>query len=277
MAHWSTDPEPSRSVVAILRALASAGHETVLVSASGTRAPLGRVCSWAPSRPALPESTTILRRVNVGYDFGSWAAVLASFPGIRVADRVLLVNDSVIGPLTPLDPVMADFESCPEPIWGLVGSNQHRPHLQSFFVGYSGGVLDRPELRAFWYDIRVERRKSKVVRYNELGLAEVLDETGIGWRAFFEPEPWRTANPTLVGPGSLRERAMPFVKANDPAWAGSTDAEAIRGWFPPHGTGRGTGGLSSIERLRFGADIEGAAGVLRGGLRPRRHGATAGR
>lgn len=275
MAHWSTDPEPSRSVVAILRALASAGHETVLVSASGTRAPLGRVCSWAPSRPALPESTTILRRVNVGYDFGSWAAVLASFPGIRVADRVLLVNDSVIGPLTPLDPVMADFESCPEPIWGLVGSNQHRPHLQSFFVGYSGGVLDRPELRAFWSDIRVERRKSKVVRYNELGLAEVLDGAGIGWRAWFEPEPWRTANPTLVGPGSLRERAMPFVKANDPAWGWVADSDVARDWLPPSSAGHDRRPLSSPERLRFSADIEGTAGILRA-LRPTRRRSAAG-
>ena len=145
----------------------------------------------------MPEGTTVLRRVNVGYDFGSWASVLAAFPGVAAASRVLLVNDSLIGPFAPLGPILADFEACAAPVWGLSGSLQHRPHVQSFFVGYKDGMLGHPAMRRFWSDVRVESRKAKIVRFNELGLSEALDEAGIGWETMFAPEPGGPPNPTI--------------------------------------------------------------------------------
>jgi hypothetical protein len=213
MAHWSTDVEPSRSVVTMLQELDAGGFETVLVSAAETDGPIGRVCSWAPGAPAMPEATTVLRRANVGYDFGSWASVLAAFPGIRQAARVLLVNDSLIGPFASLAPVLASFEASPTPVWGLSGSLQHRAHVQSFFVGYRDGVLDSPAMREFWADIRVERRKAKIVRYEELGLSEALDEAGIAWRTMVGPVPNGPQNPTINAWRELLGVGFPFVKA----------------------------------------------------------------
>ena len=46
-----------------------------------------------------------------------------------------------------------------------------------------------PALRTFWSDIRVESRKAKIVRYNEMGLSEALDDAGIAWETMFAPEP----------------------------------------------------------------------------------------
>jgi hypothetical protein len=68
-------------------------------------------------------------------------------------------------------------------------------------------------MREFWNDIRVERRKAKIVRYEELGLSEALDEAGIAWRTMFEPVPGGPQNPTIEDwPGMLRA-GFPFVKA----------------------------------------------------------------
>jgi hypothetical protein len=208
MAHWSVDPEPSRSVVTMLGELAAGGYETVLVSAAEVAGPIGRACSWAPGEPEMARGTTVLRRANVGYDFGSWAAALEAFPGIRQAPRVLLVNDSLIGPFSTLAPILADFEACETPVWGLSGSLQHRPHVQSFFVGYRDGVLDSPPMRGFWTDIRVEARKSKIVRYDELGLSEALDEAGIEWRTMPEgpQELTRVCNWRAGSPPSLARK-----------------------------------------------------------------------
>jgi hypothetical protein len=212
MAHWSTDPVPSRSVVAILHALDSEGYQTLLVSAADVLGLVGRTCTWAPGQPRLPETTTVLRRANVGYDFGSWAAVLDAFPGVRRAARVVLVNDSLIGPLASLAPVLSDFEGGRDPVWGLSGSGQYRPHMQSFFTGYRDGILDHPALRAFWSGIRVESRKAKTVRYDELGLSEVVETAGIRWRTQFEPHPGGSPNPTIGEWERLLDAGFPFIK-----------------------------------------------------------------
>ena len=90
--------------------------------------------AWAPGQPTMPDGTTVLRRANVGYDFGSWACVLESLPGVTAAPHVLLVNDSLMGPCAPLTPILNDFAECGAPVWGLSASLQHRSHLQSFFM-----------------------------------------------------------------------------------------------------------------------------------------------
>ncbi len=250
MAHWSVDPEPSRSVVTMLRELDAGGFDTVLVSAAEASGAIGRVCSWAPGAPSMPENTTVLRRANVGYDFGSWAAVLAA--------RVLLVNDSLIGPFASLAPVLADFESCDAAVWGLSGSLQHRPHMQSFFMGYRDGMLDAPALRAFWSDIRVERRKAKIVRYDELGLSEAFDEAGIVWRTMFEPVPGGPQNPTIEDwPGMLRA-GFPFVKAEALVAPTTWVAE----WLPAGAiVGRDPARVALQQRARTIADIGGVPGL----------------
>ena len=264
MAHWSTRSEPSRSVVTMLRELQAGGYDTVLVSAAEVPGKLGRVCTWAPGQPVMPEVTTVLRRANVGYDFGSWGAVLQAFRGIRRAHRVVLVNDSLIGPFSPLSPLLADFEASSTPVWGLSGSLQHRPHIQSFFVGYRDGVLDSATLRAFWADIRVESRKAKVVRYYELGLSEALDEAGIAWRTMFSPDPRRRGNPTLTSGGQLVDERFPFVKANASAYGSElptrVGADEPADWFG--GDDRAPSpALRGVGRLRFHLDVEGLRGV----------------
>ena len=213
MAHWSTATEPSRSVVTMLQELEAADFETVLVSAAEVPGPLGRVCTWAPGGPAMPQGTTVMRRANVGYDFGSWACVLAAFPGVAAATRVLLTNDSLIGPFAPLSPILAAGDAVETPVWGLSGSRQYRPHLQSFFMLFKDRTLQNPELRRFWSDIRVETRKAKTVRYNELGLSEVLERAGIPWRTMFEPDNDRSTNPTIENWDGMLESGFPFLKA----------------------------------------------------------------
>lgn len=279
MAHWSTDPVPSRSVVTMLRELDAAGFATVLVSAAEVPGPLSRTCAWAPGGPALPSATTVLRRANVGYDFGSWAAALSAFPGVRRAAHVLLVNDSLIGPFSSLTPVLDDFASCPTPVWGIAGSLQHRRHFQSFLVGYRDGALDQPALRTFWSGIRVESRKAKIVRYNEMALSEVLDDEGIAWQTMFEPDPEGPPNPTIEAWDALLEEGFPFVKREAvvapihrvPDWSGLAAAvrrithQDLEAWLPP-GTRlepppSGLAMRQLPEQVRYVIDVEGIRGL----------------
>ena len=274
MAHWSDDPEPSRSVVAMLAELDTEGYETVLVSAASVDGPLGRVCTWAPGAPSMPERTTVLRRPNLGYDFGSWSSVLEAFPGVRRAPRVLLVNDSLIGPFSTLAPILADFEACPAPVWGLTESLQHRPHLQSFFLGFRDRVLDSGPMRRFFGDVRVESSRAKVIRYGELAFAETLQGFDIDWAARFAADPTGPPNPAVADVRGLLAAGMPFVKYQavrmgaapsmvrpDPDGPGV----ALADWLPPgHPSGavRPDDSASLIQRARQSVAVNGWLGAF---------------
>lgn len=281
LAHYSTLPEVSRSVVAMLTALDEAGYATVLVSAAQADGRLLRTCSWAPGQPSLPEGTSVVRRANVGHDFGSWAAALAAWPALSDAHRLLLVNDSLVGPFTALDPLLDDFEAASAPLWGLVESRQHRRHLQSFFLGFRDGVLADPRLRAFWDQVRVEPRRTKVLRYGELGLAETEQEAGLSWSALHPAAEGSSANPTLTAWADLLGPTFPFLKRSllhgSPAaelervaavvadvlqvdlsaWLGPEDHHVPRG--PSHVRGR-------LVALRHALDIDGPRRVLQRGV-----------
>ena len=213
MAHWSTVVEPSRSVVTLLQELDAAGFETVLVSAAEAPGSIGRICTWAPGEPAMPERTTVLRRANAGYDFGSWACALASFPGITAASRVLLVNDSLIGPFGPITDLLDGFECTGSLAWGALSANYPHPHLQSFLLGFKDQILRTAPVSGFWSDVRVESGKNKVIRYGELELSELLSEAGVGWQAAIVPPNTFELNPAVHAPRALIRRGFPFLKS----------------------------------------------------------------
>lgn len=165
VAHWSAGRHLTRSVQALLHQLASAQIATVLVSASEVSGAL--VLGSA-------EADLVLRRRNVGYDFGSWAQVLLSRPELTRDRRVLLLNDSLAGPFRdgglPLDQAIHSQAD----VWGLVASGQFGWHLQSYFISYAPGVLGEPALSRFWSGVGPLPTKQQVITRYELGLSHML-------------------------------------------------------------------------------------------------------
>jgi len=56
------------------------------------------VCNSKTLEFTAPPYAKILRRDNIGYDFGAWSDAVAAFP---LYDRYLFVNSSVMGPFIP--------------------------------------------------------------------------------------------------------------------------------------------------------------------------------
>ena len=113
---------------------------TVLVSTAEGGSPL----DWVDGRPS---GVTVLRRPNLGYDFGSWATALDLLPAIRRAPHVLLVNDSLVGPFAPIDHLLDRFHRSHADVWAHDRHEQLGHHLQSYCLGFREGCLDQPELR----------------------------------------------------------------------------------------------------------------------------------
>jgi lipopolysaccharide biosynthesis protein len=157
---------------------------------------------------------TVLRKPNVGYDFGSWAVAQAWEPSIRDARHVILVNDSLVGPFGDLVDVMSRYEASRADVFGLTNTTQFGPHLQSYFLGFNGGVLADPPLAEFWLGVRDERDKTRVIHRNEIGLGRLLRREGYSQDAAFPY--WKVVqdglNPTVRGWRGLLELGFPFLK-----------------------------------------------------------------
>jgi len=207
MVHWSADGRVSRSVSETVGQLTGLGYQVAVCSTSEAPGPL----RWRHGRPG---NVAVYRRPNVGIDFGTWGAMLTAFPRLRAADRVLLLNDSLLGPFAALDPVIASYEDAICDVWGLISSNQMSPHFQSHFVGYKNGVLTDAPLVRFWSNIRLQPTKDHMIRRYERGLFPLLLRVGYRLGVGF---PWHYVvqakqNPTIMGWRRLLIYGFPWVK-----------------------------------------------------------------
>jgi len=218
VAHWSPVSRVSRSVSALACELQSRGYRVIVSSSCEAHGELG----WDGTVDL--DELVVLRKPNVGYDFGSWSVALALAPWIADAERVILANDSMSGPFRPLGPLLDEFDRKGADVWGLTDSLEFAPHLQSYFLGFRDGVLADKPLAAFWARIRDYRDKQQTIFRNELGLSRLLREEGYTRHAAF-PHEWTVrsgVNPVIVGWRRMLELGFPFLKREilrDPAVA----------------------------------------------------------
>lgn len=206
VASYSPTSRVTRSLQELVIQLDANGYQVLLIRASQDHAPL----EW----PSATEGVTVLRRPNVGYDFGSWADALHHLPAIRRAEHVLLTNDSLVGPFESIAPLLEDFELSDADVWGAVVNPQIREHLQSFFLGFQGGILNDGALRSFWRRVRPQVDKMDYVFKYEVGLTVRLWSESY---AMTSAHPYgslgfEAVNPTLERWRSLLDRGFPFVK-----------------------------------------------------------------
>lgn len=207
----SVIPSSTRILVEELRR-----HSDHLVLLFDNPAPVQLPASWQG-----PDLTLVFER-HGGYDFGSYRRGLELARGRGLLERVshvLFCNDSVLGPLGDLAPLLERMQAAPDQAWGLTASHQLTPHLQSYFVLLGRPLLERAPLPQFFESIEPLPSRYAVIERYELGLSRALLAAGAALRAWVEPQQLldpRTGqpagNPTAF-PLSLVELGVPFIKA----------------------------------------------------------------
>lgn len=207
VAHYSASHVATRSVSALLHELAACGYQSVVVSTCPSPEPL----EWPHG---LPEGVGVVRRDNLGYDFGSWGVGLELYQAARWARYTILTNDSMAGPFGPLDDVIFDFEMDGADIWGITSSDQIAPHLQSYFLGFANKTLSEVPWRLFFQGIRHHEEKMEYVLRYELSTLRLAVERGFTWNVRHAPAELGVGelNPTLFGWKELLELGVPLVK-----------------------------------------------------------------
>lgn len=207
VAQYSQTAVQSRSLSAYLSALDGSGYLPVVISVCGGKQPL-------EFPYGVPESTVILRRPNLGYDFGSWADVMRRYPEIRAAKTVLLTNDSLLGPFGPIDHLL-EWAAQPGPnIRALTQSFQLAQHMQSYFLAFRGGILMDTPWMDFFNDVRVEPDKESIVQKYEIGVSRLAFSEAYSSQVWVTgPELGvPTGNPTVEGWKNLVETGVPWLK-----------------------------------------------------------------
>lgn len=207
IAQFSQQHRISRSLNTLIAELLGAGYRIVVSSS----------CQ-SPSKlifdDLVRDRVTVLRKPNLGYDFGSWTCGLAWDIEISRAKHVLLLNDSLVGPFSALDEILKGFHESRADVYGLTDNTQFGYHLQSYFLGFKNGILGDEVLRRFWMGIRDERQKEKIIKGSEIGLSSLLRREGYASEAAFPY--WRSVNagqnPSISGWERLLDLGFPFVK-----------------------------------------------------------------
>jgi hypothetical protein len=160
-----------------VRSLSAAGFSVAFVTNSGQLRP-----------DALEEvkslCAAVLIRRNVGYDFGAWRDAIEQLGLPRPNTEILLlVNDSVYGPLRGIEDTLARIDFSLADIWGLTESWQTRYHLQSFFLAVAPRVMSSLAWRQFWLNVRPVPSKRWVIVQYEVGFTQVLLRAGFRCKA----------------------------------------------------------------------------------------------
>ena len=182
------DPKPGSRCVAIFVTFSTDGELTAMVRRQlESYNELGFAIILVSNSPFFPDALwqvardlaeLVVHRRNSGLDFGAWRDLFPTacqrWPD---ADEVLLVNDSVICPIRPLQSVLdAMHAKCPG-FYGLVESLQSGVHLQSWFnLARGRAVID--DLGRFLGPIELSPSKRKVIRHGKLAIACIMMTAG---------------------------------------------------------------------------------------------------
>ena len=120
------------------------------------------------------------------YDFGSYkrAFLQADLSGY---DVVYLVNDSVVGPVYPLESYLSQMEALGTDAFSLVlNPSRKERHLQSWFIGLRPSVFRSAWFRKFLESVAAVESKEEVCSRYESGLSRLLEAHSVPYAGLYE-------------------------------------------------------------------------------------------
>ena len=182
--HYAADQKVSNADLYLLSELKKTA-DIVFVSNSG----LVQESMKKISRIAVK----VITRENVGYDFGAWRDALEETK-LTGYDELVLLNNSVYGPMYSFQEIFARMSSNPADFWGMTEfpetDNPRREeakwlpngiiprHIQSYFLVFRQQVFSSKAFKDFWKNVKNETSLPAVVANYETRLSNVLEKAG---------------------------------------------------------------------------------------------------
>ncbi len=180
--HFDRRGTVRRQLLDYIREFKENGRDVVFVTNAGQLRPEAMTALQALC-------AAVLVRRNIGYDFGAWADALIHLGLPRAGtEEVIMANDSVFGPLLPLDNMLRRLDYARADVWGVTESWQVRYHLQSFFLAFGPKALRAEGFRKFWAGVRPVPVKSYIVKNYEVGITQAMVKSGLSCAALWNYE-----------------------------------------------------------------------------------------
>lgn len=171
----------------------------------------------------------IFYRENIGFDAGGFKEALCNYIGwdtVLEYDELILVNDSMFGPLRPMRDIFYEMENKKVDFWGLAkhgakeGPHQFSEHIQSFFLVIHSKMLHSSEFRVYWEKLPFYSCFSDVVFQHEVKFTSYFNSLGYSYDVLADMEANDSKinyenNYTQYGTISyelIRKRNFPFLK-----------------------------------------------------------------
>lgn len=177
-AHYNSRGRISAMVLAQLEILRDEGFDTLFVSMSDIGDPILRAM-------VEPLVRSMAVRKSFGRDFGAWHDMAMIHKTLlQGADEVLLINDSMLGPILPLSPIFDGMRAKGEGLFGLTDSPDQQPHLQSYFLLFRGRTTITA-MNDFFQNLKLSFHKETMIRRGEISLSSFMKTHGIPlWASF---------------------------------------------------------------------------------------------
>lgn len=155
-------------------------------------------------------------RENKGFDFGAWAHLAQTVDLGEALERVVLVNDSILGPLdgAQFGAMVEAIRHSPADVLGLTRSMAVRSHLQSFFLVFQHEALRRGVFGSTMQAIRNFQTKEAVIDVYETHLTRHMESLGMRCASVFpmlSQDP-HSSNDTYFRWDELIRHGFPYVK-----------------------------------------------------------------
>ncbi len=178
-------------------------------------------------------SDELLLRPNEGLDITGYKEGLFHLKEkVLQADEVLFFNQTIFGPLTPLNGMFNEMNARDLDFWGLTKHKGLKadltdtiwskveygylpPHIQSFFFAVRGDLLHSPEFWEYWEALPVIHDYVEAVSYHEVKFTKYFEDQGYHSEPYIDCSDWEQyTDYALMGmpAQTVRDKNCPFIK-----------------------------------------------------------------
>lgn len=147
------------------------------------------------------------------YDFGSWKNIIdkLGWGAICEYDQLILVNDSVYGPIFDLKSLFEKMDRSEFDFWGITISKQIADHIQSYFMVFNNKSINSDVFKSFWNGIKVfQNDHIAYVRDHEIRLSRSMVKSGFSMGALVKVKNFD--NPCFFPLSLISDFNSPFIK-----------------------------------------------------------------
>ncbi len=173
-----------------------------------------------------PFASRLIMRANEGYDITAYKeGFLSEWESGARYDEVLFYNQTIFGPVCPLDAMFRDMGARDIDFWGLTrhkgapqalwrGGVVIPPHVQSFFFAVRGEMLRSEEFLRYWRELPHIESYWDAVEKHEIVFTQHFAQRGYKWDTYVDTAALEPFNdyPLMGCPVPLLRAGCPFVK-----------------------------------------------------------------